>query len=416
MGRVSLRGADSLRGKRFLTVLSLLSFFVMGCFAYAQETEQEAREPSIRVGAICSLTGQGSLEGRNLAEGLQTLFDYVNHLGGVSGKIIALDVRDDGGDPDRGVTAARQLLADDGVVIIASTSGAATTVAIMDQGVLTNRIPVLAGPALSVSLSSNYRQNTFFFGMPYGDQVVLAVEHLLKESPGMNLKMGFLGQEGYLGGEVLTGFRRVCGHYGLPIVGETRYSEGTDDFNPSLQRLQSAGADHVILGATSGEAARIMSDASNLGWNPQFIGPSSTAEAEVFIEEGDVADGFLVVDYLALPQDRAPGVALMLGATEKSYPKKDVHSLHRSHVLGYVSGLVVVETLRGGGREPTRGALIQALEGLEDFNTHGLAGVVSYKKGSRISESRGRVLRFDSTFGTFFPLTDWSQPMLKVSH
>lgn len=401
-------------GGKSVSILSLFWFLVITCFASAQGPEHGITDSAIRIGVLCPLSGSASSMGRNLLEGLQTFFHHVNDIGGIYERSLILIAQDDGEDPDQGVAAARQMIGEEGVFAFASTSGVRTTRALIDRGILTDDIPALAGAALSKSLFSSFRRNIFFFGMPYGDQITLAIEYVLKRRPGVNPKMGLLSQDSFWGEEVQEGFHRVCKHYGLLIVDEELYSQGTCDFGPFVSRLCSAGADHVVLGATTGEAIQIMREASRLDWFPQFIGPSSTAEPEILIEAGEWADNYLVVDYLAKPWERVPGVTLMIGNTQKYYPRKDTHALHRYHILGYVSGLLVAEALQCAGRELTRESFIHAFESIHNLNTHGLVSVIGYNSDSRLSDSRGRVFHFDTASGRFLPLTDWSQPMIKT--
>lgn len=397
-----------------VAVLCFLWFLAMTCFASAQGPAPGVTGSAVRIGALCSLSGPASSSGRNLMEGLQTFFNHVNDIGGIHERSIVLVVQDDGEGPDQGVAGARWMLGEGAVFAIASTSGVRTTRTLIDQGILTDDIPALAGAALSKSLFSSFRRNIFFLGMPYGDQITLAIEYVLKRSPALIPKMALLSQEGFLGEEVQEGFHRACNHYGLQIVGEERYSQDTYDFSPFVNRLWSVQADHVVLGATTWEVTQIVREASRLGWFPGFIGPSSTAEPGILLEAGAGADNYLVVDYLAKPWERVPGVTLMIGNTQKYYPRKDAHALHRYYILGYVSGLLVAEALQGAGRELTREGFIHAFESIHDFNTHGLAGVIGYGTDSRLSHSRGRVLQFDTGSGGFLPLTDWSQPMIKA--
>ncbi len=115
-----------------------------------------------------------------------------------------------------------------------------------------------------------------------------------------------------------------------------------------------------------------------------------------------------------MPWEKLPGVTLMLGNTQKYYPRKNTNALNRHHVLGYVSGLLVVEALRNAGRELTREAFIDALGRIQTLNTHGLAGPVFYDRESQLWRPAGRVFRFDWPSGRFLPVTDWVQPLIKV--
>jgi branched-chain amino acid transport system substrate-binding protein len=387
----------------------------IACLASAQGLDQGVTDSTIRIGILCSLSGPNSSKGRDLVDGLETVCRYINDTGGIHGRSIALVPRDDGANPEQGVVVVRELFAGADVFVLASASGERTNRALIEQSPLRGAVPSLSMGGFSRSLVSAPRKNVFFFGMPYGDQVVLAIEHVLKERPGANPKMGLLFQEGSTGEEIQGAFRRVCNHYGLQIMGEARYGQGKDDFAPLVDRLRSAGTDHAVLGVPAPDLIRILRESDKLEWRPQFIGPSSTVEPELQLKARGGANGLLVVDYLARPWERAPGVTLMRKLTEKYHPEKETSSLHRYHILGYVSGLLVAEALQRAGRELTRKSFVQAVEGIHGLKTHGLVGEITYGSNSQLSHPKGRVYRFDQISGRFITLTGWSQPLIQLS-
>jgi len=306
------------------------------------------------------------------------------------------------------------MVSTDGVFGIVSASGIQTTQALLERSVPAENIPLLAFGALSKSLVSGSRSNIFVFGMPHGDQVVLAIEYLLKRNPGVNPRMGLLSQESVFGKEVDEGFDRVSKRYGLEVVGEAHYGLDTFEFAPFVDRLRSAQADHVVLGATSWEAREIIREASEIGWFPWFFGTSSTADPEMMVQAGEGTDNYFVVDYLAKPWERFPGVTLMVGSTQKYYPKKNTSTLHRQHVLGYVGGLLIGEALRNAGRDLTRQAFIDTLRRIQNLNTHGVAGPIDYDAEFHLLGSQARIFRFDRMSLRFRPLTAWSRPLVRT--
>ncbi|NIO03439.1 MAG: ABC transporter substrate-binding protein [Proteobacteria bacterium] len=393
---------------------SLLFYLIVISFVSAQTTEQGVRDSTVTMGILCPLSGPYSSVGANFLDGIQTFLSHVNDIGGIHQRSIVLSPQDDGKDPDQSMTAAQEMLGTGGVFGIISASGIETTQALIDRGIRTEDIPVLVVGAFSKSSLSDIKTNTFTLGMPYRDQIVLAIEYLLKRNPETHFRMGLLFRDSFLGHEVEKGFHGVSNHYGLTVVGEERYGTDTFDFIPSVNRLRSAGSDHVVLGATTWEVIQVMREANGMGWVPQFIGTSANADPDMMVEAGEATDNYLVVDYLAKPWEKLPGVTLMLGNTQKYYPRKNTNALNRHHVLGYVSGLLVVEALRNAGRELTREAFIDALGRIETLNTHGLAGPVLYDRESQLWRPAGRVFHFDWPSGRFLPVTDWAQPLIKV--
>lgn len=401
------------RGKH-VPGISIFCVLILISVASGQNPTQGLTDSAIRIGLLCPLSGPSASIGKNFLEGFQTFFNHVNDIGGIHERNIVLLTRDDGDDPDQGVAAATQMQTTEEVFSIVSVSGMATAQAVIDRAIATEDFPVLVFGSPSKSLVFRVRRNVFAFGMPYGDQITLVIEYLLKRKPQVNPRMGLLSQDSPLGEEVREGFHRVVQHYGLEMVGEELYNPGTVDFVPLLDRLLAARADHVVLGATAWDAIQIMREAGGMDWFPRFIGTSLTADPELMVEAGEEAEDYVVADYLAKPWEKVPGVTLMVGNTQKYYPGKNTNILHRYHVLGYVGGLLVGEALRHAGRELTRETFIGALERIHALNTHGLAGAIGYEPDSRSTPSRGRVFRYDRASRRFLPLTDWGQPLVKT--
>ncbi len=395
--------------------LCLLCIMAVPWDGVAQASEVGVTDGDIRIAIFSSLSDPTSTEGRSFFEGARTFFEHVNRMGGIRGRSLTVLPHDMTGDPAGVVAEAHKMLKERNVFSMVVSSDTAATQSLLDQGIGGEPIPVLVGGSLCRPLFSPSRRHVFFFGMPYDDQVVLLVEHVLKRSPGLNPKMALLAEESLLGHEAREGFHRVCTHYGLQSVGEEIYSPGTDDFSLLVNRLSSWGADHTVLGAATSDVTQIIQEASSIGWFPQFLGLSSSVEPETLAGAGEGAEGYLAVDYVARPWEPLPGVSLMVGLTQKLYPRKGARTLHRNHVLGYVSGILVVEGLRTAERELTRESFVHGLEHIQELHTHGLAGVVGFETDSRLCLSTGRVFRFDTVWRGFEPLTDWCHPMMQPS-
>jgi len=401
--------------KRKVLVLCALCFVVIPCIGFPQGQDAGLTDRGVRIGILCNLSGPASSCGRGLVEGLQTSLKHVKSAGGIHGRRVELVPHDAGAAPETAVAAVHHMLAEEEAFAMVFHSDMGTTQAILDRGIEDEPIPVLVGGCHPRSMDSAFRNNVFFFGMSYDDQVALLLEYVLKTNPGLAPEMALLIEDSLLGEAVREGFRRVCTHYGLHTVSEEVYSAGTQALGFYVRQLSFCGARYVVLGGTTWDATEIIQEATSIGWRPRFLGLSATVEPDMWNQAGEGAENYLAVDYLARPWERGPGVSLMIGLTQKSYPGKDVQVLHRCHVLGYVSGLLVAEALRTAGRELTRESFVHAFERIQDFNTHGLTGLLGFATDSRLSHSAGRVLRFDRTWQRFQPLTDWSHPMMKPS-
>ena len=84
-----------------------------------------AAAETIKIGAILAVTGPASFLGGPEARTLEMLVEQTNAAGGINGKQVELIVKDSGGNPEKAISFAKQLIEEEQVVVVLgpSTSG-----------------------------------------------------------------------------------------------------------------------------------------------------------------------------------------------------------------------------------------------------------------------------------------------------
>src|SRR5512133_50730 len=84
----------------------------------------QSKEP-LKIGALLAVTGPAAFLGAPEARTLEMLVQDLNAKGGVDGRRIELVVKDTGGNPEKAISFAKQLVDEDGVfaIIGPATSG-----------------------------------------------------------------------------------------------------------------------------------------------------------------------------------------------------------------------------------------------------------------------------------------------------
>jgi len=106
--------------KHLILVVLTLTLACSAAFAQQADTSQP-----IKIGAIFSVTGPASFLGAPEEKSANMLVDKINAEGGVNGQKIELIIKDSGGNPEKAVSFAKQLIEDEKVLAIIgpSTSG-----------------------------------------------------------------------------------------------------------------------------------------------------------------------------------------------------------------------------------------------------------------------------------------------------
>ncbi len=138
-----------------------------------------ARADSIKIGEINSYSGLPSFT-EPYRKGWKLALDEINAAGGVEGKMLEVISKDDGGKPADAVTQANELVASDGVVMLAGTFFSNIGLAVSDYA-KQKKILFLAGEPLTDSITMA-KGNKYTFRLRPGtyEQAAMLVEEAAK--------------------------------------------------------------------------------------------------------------------------------------------------------------------------------------------------------------------------------------------
>ncbi len=273
--------------RRFSVVIaSLLSV----ALAAAGPALAQSKEP-VKIGLSAAVSGGSAASGEAIKRGLQIAIDEINAKGGVlGGRKLELVVRDDEGNPQKGVTIARELVEREKVVAIFG--GLHTTVALAQVPVWHElKTPYMGAWAAGTNITRNGQSPNYVFRVSANDDYVdrflsrYAVETMKKSKPGLLLENTPWGQSNE------TGLTKWFGEKGVKAVGVERFNWGDPDMSPQLLRLKSAGADHIVLVANAPEGAQVLRSKAKLGWDTAMISHWGISGGRFAELTGDLSEG-----------------------------------------------------------------------------------------------------------------------------
>jgi len=273
--------------RRFSVVIaSLLSV----ALAAAGPTLAQSKEP-VKIGLSAAVSGGSAASGEAIKRGLQIAIDEINAKGGVlGGRKLELVVRDDEGNPQKGVTIARELVEREKVVAVFG--GLHTTVALAQVPVWHElRTPYMGAWAAGTNITRNGQTPNYVFRVSANDDYVdrflsrYAMETMKKSKPGLLLENTPWGQSNE------TGLTKWFGEKGIKAVGVERFNWGDPDMSPQLLRLKNAGADHIVLVANAPEGAQVLRSKAKLGWDTAMISHWGISGGRFAELTGDLSEG-----------------------------------------------------------------------------------------------------------------------------
>src|SRR6266852_15324 len=299
---------------RFSVVIASLLSVVL---AAAGPALAQSKEP-VKIGLSAAVSGGSAASGEAIKRGLQIAIDEINAKGGVlGGRKLELVVRDDEGNPQKGVTIARELVEREKVVAVFG--GLHTTVALAQVPVWHElKTPYMGAWAAGTNVTRNGQTPNYVFRVSANDDYVdrflsrYAMETMKKSKPGLLLENTPWGQSNE------TGLTKWFGEKGIKAVGVERFNWGDPDMSPQLLRLKNAGADLIVLVANAPEGAQVLRSKAKLGWDTAMISHWGISGGRFAELTGDLSDGVVFLQtYTFFGKQNERGQALLRALKEK---------------------------------------------------------------------------------------------------
>ena len=268
-----------------LPLLALLTLTLLAGAAGAQP-----KEP-IKIGLAAAVSGGSAASGEAIKRGIQIALDEINARGGLlGGRRLELVIRDDEGNPAKGVTIARELVEREKVAVVFG--GLHTTVALAQVPVWQElRTPYMGAWAAGTNITRNGGSPNYVFRVSANDDLVdrylsrYATEVMKKGKPGLLLENTAWGQSNE------AGLGKWLGERNIKPVGIEKFNWNDPDMSPQLLRLKGAGADHVILVANAPEGAQVVKSRAKIGWEVPMISHWGISGGRFAELTGELSDG-----------------------------------------------------------------------------------------------------------------------------
>src|SRR2546426_186968 len=294
-----------MRRARFPGVVVLLLAVVLLLTATRGWTQAK---PPISVALVAAMSGGSALSGEAIKRGLSVAIDEINARGGLlGGRKVELVIRDEEGNPSKGVTAARDVIEREGAVAVFG--GLHSPVGLAMLPVFHElKVPYVGTWAAATGITRNGRNPNFMFRVSANDDIVdhfLAkhvIEKLGKQKPGVileNTPWGASNQEG------LT---KWFGKLGAQPVGFEKFNWNDPDMSAQLLRLRNGGADALVMVANAPEGAQGVRSRAKIGWSVPTVPHWGVSRGRVAGLTGGFSEsGGVVPTYSVFREQKARG-------------------------------------------------------------------------------------------------------------
>jgi branched-chain amino acid transport system substrate-binding protein len=254
-------------------VLAAAALFALGsilsaCGSGSSSSSGDSSGGTITIGTDLPLTGDVAGQAQQLLAGYKMGVADVNAAGGIDGKKLVLDVKDDKFDPSVAANVVKQLITQDHVTALLGTFGSAaglTTSAVAEQ----YQIPIVhtfvSDPQI-VSQGYKYTFNLFHLASqvePVTDQFI-ATQPELKTVGIVHLNLGWTEAGADSSVKALKGS-------GREVVANVSIPTGESDYTSALAKIRSANPDVIKLIAYDGDVATLVKQIKQLQIKPKML-------------------------------------------------------------------------------------------------------------------------------------------------
>lgn len=342
------------RSSKVVTALTLSAGLALTACAPTAETGTGAEggdaAKTVNVGIVYSKTGPLAAYGDAYYEGLQAGLDYATEgTNKVGDTELNITYHDDGGDPDKAVTVAKELIGKD-YKILAGTASSGIALKLVEQAAQ-NKVLYISGPAASDAITGANKY-TFRSGRQSMQDVATAGTFVddLKDK-----KVTVFAQDNAFGQGNLAAVDAILGMEGAK-VSSILVPEDVTEFTPFARQLVDAKPDLVFAawaGATSGSMWQALDQQGAFDVAPIVTGLGDVATYGAFGDAGEK------ISFLNHYFPGAAGTEVeksMISSIEEAGKEVDLFSPD-----GFVAGQMIAQAVSEGGDDVEK--MVTSLEG-----------------------------------------------------
>lgn len=323
---------------------------------------------TIKIGGLAPLTGDVSVYGVAVDNGVKMAVEEINADGGVLGKQIEYIVYDEKGDATEAVNAYNKLVQSDNVVAIVGDVTSKPTLAVAQQAAK-DKIPLItaSGTAENITQAGENIFRACFIDPFQGE---LMASYASKKLEKKTAAIIYNISDDYSKG-LYEAFEAVAGDLGIEVVQVEGYGKGTVDFKAQLTNIKSKNPDVIFLPVYYQDVALIAVQAKELGIEAQFLGADGWDGVIGQVDESnmDAVNGaYFCSQYSAQSDD--PNLQAFLSKYKETYGM----DASQFAVLGYDAMKMLAQAISEAGS--TDSAAITSAMAAIDFT--GLTGHMTF--------------------------------------
>jgi ABC-type branched-subunit amino acid transport system substrate-binding protein len=344
-------------------------------------------------GQATALEGPASALGQGMRMGLEAAFAEINKAGGVKGRKLELKSIDDGYEPTKSIEAVKKLLEEDKVFAIVGAVGTPTAAATQPIATAAGA-PFIGAFTGAEFLREPYKPLVMNIRASYFQETEAMVEHLTKDLGAS--KIAIMYQDDAFGQAGLAGVKKALEKRQMQLAGEGTFERNTVAVKAALLAVKKAVPDAVIMISPYKPAAEFIKLARQIKLDATFVNISFVGSDALAKELGPVGAGVVITQVVPFPKDAAiPVVGRYQASLKASAPDAQPGFVS---LEGYLVGRAIIAALEKVNGDPTRQALIEAVQKAGTFDLGGFKLTYSTSSNRGSDQVFLTVIQADGSF------------------
>jgi len=382
----------------------LLVLVMSATSAWAQAKVPGVTDTEVVIGATTPLSGPAAAWGTT-ALGAEVWAKYVNEQGGIHGRKIRMELKDDGYNPGRSVANVNEMK--DSVFALVGLLGTAILNATKDN-VAEARLLTIWPYGNPQVYAKQPREKVKYVFMVYPnceDEAEFLVQQAAKLEKAKKVAVFFQNDDYGKGG--LEGVKRGVRGLGgaVSIAAEVSYEPADRELGTHALKVKDSGADTVIFYSTTTHGAGLIKEMAKVGYRPKIFAAFPLGDRHtMFRLLGDLWEGaYYDVTGAVRGEPEADRIIEILLKLDPKLKGREDFAL-----AGSVAMMAVVEGLKRAGRNLTRDSYVEAMESIKNWTPEKLTAPITWGPNRRHGLNAVRLQRaVKAADGSFTTITGY---------
>ncbi len=251
--------------------------------AAAPAAEAPAAEADVIViGGVNDLTGNRSVTGNAINNGVTLAIEEINAAGGILGKQIKYVVYDNKNDVQETISAYTRLVDVDKASAVITTDASGVFMGLIEvtgeKGVPALGMPSDPRAVMDTEGTGEVYPFCFLTGQCNAPQQASIIAKYVAENTDMKKAAFFFDQSNAYAVAYMNGFRELWTGLGGEIVIEETCNASDQDFSTQLSKIKASGADFIATPNPTAQLVIMVNQAAQLGLNIPYVGAQDMSD------------------------------------------------------------------------------------------------------------------------------------------